>query len=89
MIGKLSDDVLNDEMAVALARIIAAANRRAGEMGVDANQSMITIARRFSGTETVWRVNYGPKDYLNRRGGDLVIELDPKDATVKNVLRGQ
>jgi hypothetical protein len=37
----------------------------------------------------LWRINYGPKDYVRRRGGDLIIEIDPTDASVRQVLRGQ
>jgi hypothetical protein len=37
----------------------------------------------------LWRINYGPKDYIGRRCGDLIIEVNPTDASVKQVLRGQ
>jgi hypothetical protein len=85
----MSDDFTDDDVTIALARMPAAANRRASEMGIDANQRLITIAQRFQGAETIWRVNYGLKDYVGPRGGDLVIEMDAKDGSVKNVLRGQ
>jgi hypothetical protein len=39
--------------------------------------------------QVLWRIHYGPKDYVGRRGGDLIIEVDPADASVKQVLRGQ
>lgn len=86
---ELSDEVLNDELAISLAQMMAVANKRALEFGINARESIITIDQRVSGAETIWRVNYGPKNYLTRRGGGLVIEMDPKDASIKKVLRGQ
>ncbi len=88
MDATLSTDVLQDDVAVSLARVVAAANRRARDLNVDVLQSLITITQVIdSGSR--WRINYGPKDYLSRRGGDLMIEVDATDASVKRVLRGQ
>jgi hypothetical protein len=36
-----------------------------------------------------WRINYGPRDYVGRRGGDLIIEVDPDNARINQVLWGQ
>ncbi len=82
------NEVLHDDLAVFLARAIAAANKRAREFGVDISQSLITITQSFENGPH-WRVNYGPKDYVGRRGGDLIVDVDAADATVKQVLRGQ
>lgn len=84
----LSADVLEDELAVSLARVVAAANRRARELNVDVPQSLITITQLVDSGHC-WRINYGPKKNVGRRGGDLVIEVDGADASVKRVLRGQ
>ena len=89
MTTNLTSDVLQDDLAVSLARVLAAANRKAREYGVDVFQSLITITQRFFDDDLIWRVNYGPKDYIGRRGGDLIVEVDPNDASVKQVLRGQ
>ena len=85
----LAADVLQDDLAVSLARAIAAANKRAHELGINAVQSLITITQQSSNSEALWRINYGPKDYVGRRGGDLIIDVDPIDASIKNVLWGQ
>jgi hypothetical protein len=85
----LAADVLQDDLAISLARAIAAANKRAHELGVNAVQSLITITQQSSNREALWRINYGPKDYVGRRGGDLIIDVDPTDASIKNVLWGQ
>ncbi len=84
----LSADVLKDDMAVTLARVMATANKRARELGVDVVQSFITITQQFDNGSN-WRVNYGPRNYLNRRGGDLMIEISGEDMKIRQVLRGQ
>jgi hypothetical protein len=84
----LTADVLQDDLAVSLARVLAAANKRARDAGVDVAQSVITISQNFE-YGLRWRVNYGPKDYVGRRGGDLIVEVEASDASVTQVLRGQ
>jgi hypothetical protein len=88
MAAVLSSDVLQDDLAVLLARVVAAANKRAIEMGVDVRQSIVTITQ-MADDEPQWRVNYGPKDYIGRRGGDLIVDVDAVDTSIKQVLRGQ
>jgi hypothetical protein len=61
----------------------------ARELGVDVPQSVISITQHSFNGGWLWRVNYGPKDYIGRRGGDLIIEVDPSDARIENVLWGQ
>jgi hypothetical protein len=89
MAATLTVDVLQDTIAVSLASVIAIANRRARELGVDVLQSLITITQHVSNGGVLWRINYGPKDYVGRRGGDLIIEVDPSSASIKRVLWGQ
>ncbi len=89
MAAVLAPDVLQDDIAVSLARSIAAANKRARESGVDVLQSIITITQRAFDGDTLWRINYGPKEYIGRRGGDFIVEIDSKDSSIKQVLRGQ
>lgn len=89
MTATLTAEVLQDDLAVSLARAMAVANRKARELGVDVFQSLISITQHTLNGISVWRINYGPKDYVNRRGGDVLIEVDMHDATIKKVLRGQ
>jgi hypothetical protein len=35
-----------------------------------------------------WRVKYAPKDNVDRRGGDLVIEVDGGDGSIKKGASG-
>ena len=84
----LTDEVLHDDVAVVVARAVAAANKQARILGVDVDQSLISITQDFD-NGACWRVNYGPKDYVGRRGGDLIVEVDSADATIKRTLWGQ
>ncbi|MEO6725313.1 MAG: hypothetical protein ABIU20_09780 [Blastocatellia bacterium] len=79
---------MQDELAISVARVVATANKRATEMGVDVRQSIITITRITDG-EPRWRVNYGSMDYIRRRGGDLIVDVDEDNTTIRRVLRGQ
>ncbi|MDO8752584.1 MAG: hypothetical protein Q7J80_01725 [Anaerolineales bacterium] len=88
MAATLTNEVLQDDMAVALARVIAVANKRARELGVDVVLCLITISQQIDNGLS-WRVNYGPRDYINQRGGDLMIEVNGEDMKIKRVLRGQ
>jgi hypothetical protein len=89
MVVALTADVLQDEIAVSLARAMAGANKRAHELGIDVMQTLITITQRSLNDEFVWRINYGPKDYRGRRGDDLIIEVDSGNASIRQVLWGQ
>lgn len=60
MSAVLTAEVLQDELAVSLARIIAAANKRAREAGVNVTESLVTITQVSNG-DLYWRVNYGPQ----------------------------
>lgn len=85
----LAANVLQDDIAISLACAMAVANSRARELGVDVLQALISITQHSCNGGFVWRINYGPKNYVGRRGGDLVIEVDPGDASIKQVLWGQ
>ena len=89
MARPLADEVLDDEVAVSLARAMAAANEKARAAGVDVAETLISITQYAIEDEAVWRINYGPKNYVGQRGGDLIVEVSAKDGTIKRVLRGQ
>ena len=85
----LSAEVLQDDLAISIARVIASANKRARELNIDVLQSIISLTQYPQNDAWVWRVNYGPKDYVGRRGGDLIVEVNPKDASIQRVIWGQ
>ena len=62
--------------------MLAAANARTRELGVDAVQSLVSIAQSFE-HGLCWRVNFCPKDYFGRPGGDLLIEVDGEDLSIR------
>jgi hypothetical protein len=88
MASVLMNDVLDDDVAVTLANIVAAANRRARELGVNIEESLISVSQSSGDDEGTWEINYGPRDYVSRRGGDTVIEID-SSTQVRRVRRGQ
>lgn len=89
MAATLTADVLEDQLAVSLARVLAAANKQARQSGVEAAENFITIAQRSVNGDVIWRINYSAKDVVGRRGGDLIVDVDASDGTIKQVLRGQ
>ena len=64
MAATLTATVLQDDLAVSLARAMAVANKKARELGVDVFQSLISITQHTLNDSSVWRINYGPKDYV-------------------------
>ncbi len=84
----LTKEDLTDEFVVSLAHILAIANRRARQLGCDVSQSRVTISQHFEG-DSFWRINYGAKNPIAQRGGDLIVEVNAENAEVKRVLRGQ
>lgn len=85
----LSPDVLEDKLAVSLARVLAAANKQARELGIDVAENIVTITQRPANGDMFWRINYSPKEHAGRRGGDFIVDVDPTDATIRQVFRGQ
>ena len=74
---------------LSLARVLAAANRKAEEAGVDPARSLVSVSQQPDVGESVWRVEYGPRDYVGRRGGEVAVDVDAATMTVARVLRGQ
>ena len=85
----MSSETLQDEIAISVAQVLASANRQAKELGVDVNGSLITVSQHLSKGVWLWRVHYGARDYVVRRGGDLMIDIDPANADIRQILRGQ
>ena len=85
----LTEDVLADEMAVDLARVLAAANKKARDIGVTIEESFVSLEQVANGPGVHWLVNYGPADCVNQRGGDVSIEVDLDSANIVDVRLGQ
>lgn len=89
MAATLIADVYQDDIAVTIANVLATANKRATEMGIDVAESLLTITQRMQGDIMYWRINYGPEDYINTRGGDLIVDIAADSGEVEQVLWGQ
>ena len=84
----LTADVFKDDIAMSTANVMAVANKQANDLGVDLLNSLITMTQYLQDGTILWRVNYGPKDYANQRGGDLIIDVDAV-GKIERVLHGQ
>ncbi len=89
MAAVLTNETLQDELAVSVAHVLASANRKAKELGVDLKESLITVSQHLVNGVWGWRVHYGKRDYVGKRGGDLIIDVGATDADVQRVVRGQ
>lgn len=83
------EEIQQDDVAMSVARALQVANREAVALGADPANSMITISADASQPPTWWRIHYGPRDYVLRRGGDLTVTVDAATGHVEQVLRGQ
>ncbi|MBW3540225.1 MAG: hypothetical protein KY476_08140 [Planctomycetes bacterium] len=83
------EEMQQDELVMSVARAMALANEAAYAHGADPTTCLVTIAEETGPAGIRWRVNYGPRDYVNRRGGDLIVLVDERAGTVEQVTRGQ
>lgn len=80
--------IQHDQVVQSVARVLILANEAAVAQGIDPAACLVTINEEPS-AEHVWRIHYGPRDYISRRGGDLIVLVDERSGTVQGVLWGQ
>lgn len=83
------EDVSKDELAVAVARSLAIANEVAIKNGAELRDCLVTITEASPPPNREWRIHYGPRDYVNRRGGDLIVVIDETTGAAQEVILGQ
>lgn len=83
------DEIRQDELAMSVATALAKANATAIANGVRPAETIVTIAEEASSDGRHWRINYMPKDFLNRRGGDLIVLVDEQQDAAPRVMFGQ
>jgi hypothetical protein len=83
------EEMQADERVLGVARALALANEAAKSEGADPALSRITISEEPSAQGRIWRVNYGPRDYVGRRGGDIIVFVDEAAGKVQRTMRGQ
>ncbi len=83
------DEIQQDSLALAVARAVALANESARAHGLDLANSLMTVTEDSPPPQRLWRIHYGSRDYVNRRGGDLIVYVDEQAGAVRRVIRGQ
>jgi hypothetical protein len=83
------EEIQQDGVAMSVARALAIANEAALARGTDLEQNLISITEEAPPPDRVWRIHYGPRDYIHRRGGDLIILVNERGGLVQKILRGQ
>jgi hypothetical protein len=83
------EDLQQDNLAMSVARALALANEAAVAHGTDPAESLVSISEESPAAGRVWRIHYGPRDYVARRGGDLTVLVDDRGQTVQRIIRGQ
>jgi hypothetical protein len=77
-----------DRLVMSVARALALANETAIAQGTKPDDCLITITEEAAEAHHRWRVHYGPRQYINRRGGDLIVVVDERTGAVQ-WIRGQ
>ena len=83
------EEMQQDSVVMSVAKALKLANGAAIAHGTDPTTSSITISPVASQPATVWQIHYGPRDYLSRRGGDLIVTVDAALEKIEQVVRGQ
>jgi hypothetical protein len=83
------EEIQQDQFAMSVARAIAVANEEAASRGIDLAKSLVTISEATPPPTRSWQVHYGPRDFSQRRGGDLIVIVDGDSGNVRSIQRGQ
>ena len=78
-----------DNLVMSVARALILANEAALEQGTEPADSLVTITEESSPTGRLWHIHYGPRDYIDRRGGDLTVLVEEGSEAVQRIIRGQ
>lgn len=89
MPAPMLDDIQRDELALAVARALAAANAAMVKQGVDPASFFVRIDEDLTLPSRTWQVHYIPRDYLTHRGGGFTVAVEEQSGKVQSVLRGQ
>ncbi len=83
------EDLQEDGLVMSVARALAVANGAAVAQGVEPAKSPVTITEESPAAGRLWRIHYGSRDYVGRRGGDLIVLVDEDSQAVRRIIRGQ
>jgi hypothetical protein len=76
------------QLVMAAARALASANDAAIAHDTQPADCLVTISEQDFPAGRTWRIHYGPRDFVLRRGGDLIVLVEERTAAVR-VIRGQ
>jgi hypothetical protein len=88
MAGVTLEEMQQDQLVMSVARALALANDAAIAHGTQPADSLVTISEQASPAGRSWRIHYGPRDFVSRRGGDLIVIVEERTAAVR-IIRGQ
>jgi hypothetical protein len=83
------EEMQQDQLVMSVARALSLANEAALTQGTNPADSLVTITEEAPSAGRLWRIHYGPRDYLGRRGGDLIVLVDERTEAVQRIIRGQ
>ena len=83
------EELQQDKLVMSVAHALALANETALAQGTEPADSLVTITEETSDDGRVWRIHYGPRNFVSRRGGDLIVLVDDRSAAVQRIIRGQ
>ena len=83
------EEMQHDELVMSVARALTLANEAAIAKGIEPGNSLVTITEETAPSGRMWRINYGPRDYVGLRGGDLIVLVDERGEAVQRVIYGQ
>ena len=83
------ESMQKDHLVMSVARALSLANEVALAHGAAPADSLVTITQEPPSESHVWRIHYGPSEYINRRGGDLIVFVDEQNGSIQRIMRGQ
>jgi hypothetical protein len=83
------EEIQHDDLAVSIARALVAANDAAVARGIDLAASLVTVSEESPPPNRVWQVHYGSREYVHRRGGDLIVLVEEQTGNLRRIIRGQ
>jgi hypothetical protein len=85
----IMEAIQKDNLALSMAFAVALADQEAVARGITLADALVSVGEESPPPTRVWRVHYGPRNYVNRRGGDLTVHVDEQACEVRRVIRGQ
>jgi hypothetical protein len=76
-------------LVASVAGALTLSNDAAITQGTDPANSLVAIAEEQSSAGRVWCIKDGPRDYIGRRDGDMIVLADEGSDAGRRLIRGQ